>query len=155
MSYEYGVNSLFVQNLFWISQNLQNAGTCIRCSIISRNLLLMLPHYSFIKRGTLDLYKLHMPAFISWQWACLKTRILFRYIFSHVAGLFLHHCLMLTSTARATKNEMNSLSYFNLLWTLNTSSWQSQRGFVSHVTERGCVVAVFVDFLSSAGEGIS
>lgn len=152
MSY---VNSLFVQNLSWISWNLQNAGTCIRCSAISRNLLLMLSHYSFIKRAPLDLYKLHMPAFISWQRACLKTQILFRCFFSHVAGLFLHHCMMLSSTARTNKNEMNSCSYFNLFWTLNTSSWQSQRGFVSHVTEGGCVVAVSVDLFILIGEGIS
>lgn len=37
-------------------------------------------------------------------------------------------------------------------WAHPLDSW---RGFVSHMTEKGCVVAVFVDSLSSAGEGIS
>lgn len=129
-----------------------NAGTCIRCFIISRNLLLMFLHYSFIKSGPLDLYKLHVPAFISCQWTCLKTWIHFRCTFSYVTGLFLHHCMMLSSAARTTKTEMNSLSCFNLFWTQNTSSWQIWKGFVSCVTETGCMDAVFVDSSSSAGE---
>lgn len=106
------INSLSVQNLSWMSWNLQNAGTSIRCSIISRNVLLMLPHYSSIRHSSLDLYKLHMPVLISQRWACLKTQLSSDIFFPHVTGLFLHF-MMLSSTARATKNKMNSLSYFN------------------------------------------